>query len=175
RNAKSKPSYALAAAPLEIYDRLSELKMGDVPALGAEERRLLDKAWELKTKTADGKFDEALLLDAMLFASGIEKAEARDRYRELYEKLAVKAAAAVKDAKNNRERGEILMIVLHKAVMNKGYESKQTSFAAIFDAGKFNCVSSTALYYLAGTKLGLDLMPISIPGSGFLPGHAALD
>ncbi|MBI3408940.1 MAG: hypothetical protein HY040_11370 [Planctomycetes bacterium] len=175
KKGQNKPSYGLAQAPLEVYDRLSELKMGDVPALSTEERQLLAKAWELKTKNREGKFDEALLLDAMLFASGIEKADARAKYREHYDKLAAKAREAVKDAKNNRERGETLMTVLHKAAMNKGYESKQTSFATIFDTGKYNCVSSTALYYLVGSKLGLELKAISIPGSGFLPGHAALD
>lgn len=175
KKAQNKSSYGLSAAPLEIYDRLSELKMGDVPALGTEERQLLANALELRSKTTDSKFDESLLLDAMLFASGIENADARAKYREQYDKLAARAAEAVKEGKTNRERGEALMAVLHKTAMNKGYESKQTSFATIFDTGKFNCVSSTALYFLAGTKLGLELKPISIPGSGFLPGHAALD
>jgi tetratricopeptide (TPR) repeat protein len=50
-----------------------------------------------------------------------------------------------------------------------------TTLTAIFDEGKFNCVSSTALYYLVGSRLGLKLKLISIPGAPFQAGHASLD
>src|SRR5262249_43835011 len=135
------------------------------------------KVWELKAKepAAPVKVEEALLLDAMLFASGIEAAEARRKYCEQFDALLAKAREAVKDAKDNRQRGEQLLKFLHAGVMSKGYESGQSSFAAIFDTGKFNCVSSTAMYYLVGTRLGLELRPISIPGSAYLPGHASVD
>ena len=165
----------LSAPPLEVYDRLADLKLGNVPALADGERTLLAKVWDQKSKKAGaGKFDEALLLDAMLFASGVEEEAARGKYREQFAELAAKAAEAVKDAKENRERGELLMKFLHAGVMKSGYEEQQTCLSAVFDSGKFNCVSSTGMYYLLGSRLGLDLRAISIPG-GILSGHAALD
>src|SRR5262249_54178226 len=60
---KGTASYQLAAAPLEIYDRLAELKMGDVPAIGAEEREFLAKRWKLKAERPDDKFDDSQLLE----------------------------------------------------------------------------------------------------------------
>jgi tetratricopeptide (TPR) repeat protein len=170
-------TYALASTPLEIYDRLAGVNMGPVPRLPEDERRLLAKFWELRAKkpTTPVKIEEALLLDAMLFASGIEGAETRRKYRGQFDALLAKAREAVKDAKGPRRRGERLMKFLHDTVMRKGYEGGQTSFAAVFDTGKFNCVSSTAMYYLVGTRLGMELRAISIPGSGFLAGHASLD
>jgi tetratricopeptide (TPR) repeat protein len=47
----------------------------------------------------------------------------------------------------------------------------------VFDTGKFNCVSSSCLYYLVGTRLGLTLQPLVIDGDSFtgMPGHAAVD
>jgi tetratricopeptide (TPR) repeat protein len=168
---------ALPSAPLAIYDRLPALNLGPAPRLPEDERQLLAKVWELKAKepATSVKVEQALLLDAMLFASGIEEAKARRKYREQFDTVLAKAREAVKAAKDDRQRGERLMKFLHAGVMSKGYESGQSSFAAIFARGQFNCVSSTAMYYLVGTRLGLDLRVISIPGNGFLAGHASLD
>src|SRR5438045_1105133 len=80
-SAQTKRTYGLAVAPLEIQDRLSQLKMGDMPALTKEERQLLAKVWDLRSHKGDAKLDDATLLEAMLFASGITKAEARKGYR----------------------------------------------------------------------------------------------
>jgi cell division protein FtsB len=86
-------TYALSAAPLEIYDRLAELKMGTAPRLPDDERKLLAQIWERKAqKPAEAiSLEEAVLLDAMLFASGIEDAEARRKYRAQVDTLAAKA------------------------------------------------------------------------------------
>jgi tetratricopeptide (TPR) repeat protein len=170
-------TYALAFTPLEIYDRLPTLNMGAVPRLSDDERKLLAKIWGQRAKkpTAPLEIDDALLLEAVLFASGIEEFDARDKYGKQFNTLVAKARDTVNDAKHHRQRGEQLMKFLHASVMSKGYEASQTSFANIFDMGQFNCVSSTAMYYLVGKRLGMELRPISIPGSGFLAGHASLD
>jgi tetratricopeptide (TPR) repeat protein len=59
--------------------------------------------------------------------------------------------------------------------MAKGYELSQSSLTGVFDTGKFNCVSSSALYYLLGTRLGLRMDAILIPGEKNGVGHAAID
>src|SRR5258707_7454373 len=123
-------AYRLSAPPLEVYDRLADLKLGSVPALAEDERKLLAKVWDQKSKKAGaGKFDEALLLDAMLFASGVEEEAARRKYHDQYAELVAKATEAVKGAKDNRERGEQLMKLLHAGVMKDGYDEEQTCLA----------------------------------------------
>jgi tetratricopeptide (TPR) repeat protein len=169
-----KPStYPFARPPLEIYEALPDLKVGDVPSISADERKVLQSAWELRSK-GEAKVPDRLLLDALLFASGIEEAAKRDAYRERFEKLVADARDAVKGAKDDRDKGEKIMKFLHGGVMKNKYDADQSSFADIFDSGKFNCVSSSAMYYAVGTRLGLELRPISIPG-GVLAGHASLD
>jgi tetratricopeptide (TPR) repeat protein len=176
-----KREYRLTAPPLEIYDRLSELQLGEVPRLPDEERALLARIWELHAKPGDApaetaaKIDQELLLEAMLSASGVEEPAARKEHRGRFHKLVKEARDAVKDAKDARERGEKLMQFLHAGVMQKGYEEEQTTFAAVFDTGEYNCVSSSAMYFLAGTHLGLELQPVAIPGNQFVAGHASLD
>jgi tetratricopeptide (TPR) repeat protein len=85
------------------------------------------------------------------------------------------ARQATQAAKTSMERGELLMKHLHSTAMKGGYEVKQSSLAVLLETGKFNCVSSTVLYYLVGTELGLKLQPIAIPGGLFISGHTALD
>jgi len=175
----SKPAeYQFKQAPLAIYDALADLKIGEVPAIPADERKLLAAVWQWRIEkkgAAESRPDAAAVIDAMLWSSGIEDQAARSKYREQFEKVVAAAKSAAKDAKNDRERGERLMKVLHDGVMKEGYSLNQTSFAAVFDEGKFNCVSSSAMYLLAGERLGLKIVPISIPGKPFVPGHATLD
>jgi tetratricopeptide (TPR) repeat protein len=169
-------SYALAAPPLEVLGRLPALGLGSAPRLSDDEHKLLEKVWAMRVKKPTAAIeDETLLLDAMLFASGIEEAAAREKYRERFTKLADQAKDAVRDAKDPLERGEQLMQFLHGGVMSKSFKDGQTSLAGVFDTGQFNCVSSTALYYLVGSRLGLQLRAIAIPGLPPLPGHASLD
>src|SRR6185295_13558698 len=81
------------------------------------------------------------ILEAALFASGVESAEARQQYRERFDRLVEQARDAVRGAKTPRERGEKLLRFLHAGVMRNGYEGSQTSLSAVFDTGKYNCVS----------------------------------
>jgi tetratricopeptide (TPR) repeat protein len=167
-------AYRLALPPLTIYDRLPDLKVGDVPALSADERKVLQRGWDLKATRKAATIPNELLLEALLWASAIEDADKRAKYRERFEKLVNDARVTVARSKDARDRGEKLMGFLHAGVMKNGYAEDQSSFAAVFDTGKFNCVSSSALYYAVGSRLDLDLRPFSIPG-GVVAGHAALD
>lgn len=175
----SKPqAYALTRPPLAVYDALPNLMLGEVPPLPQGERELLERVWKWRTENkgaADSRPDPSAVLDAMLWASGVEDAAAREKYREQFEKVVAASEAAVKDAKDLRDRGELLMKSLHAGVMHKGYSLDQTLFSQVFDQGDFNCVSSTAMYLLVGERLGMTLVPISIPGKTNLPGHASLD
>jgi tetratricopeptide (TPR) repeat protein len=167
--------YELAVPPLEIGDRLARAVGESAAAFPADERALLVTCQRLKAKGGAAEADGPLLVDAMLFASGVEAADARRAYRDRFDALLAQARGAVKSAKDDRERGEVLMKCLHDTVLKKGYEAEQSSFAGAFDTGRYNCVSSAAVYYAVGTRLGLKLRGISIPGRPFAPGHASLD
>lgn len=172
-------AYSFASPPLEIYDRLPELEMGSVPPLVEGERKLLEKLWRLQAKKDASysavKVDQADLLEAMLVASDVESPAARMKCREQFEKVVGGARGAVKEGKTDFERGELLLKFLHEGVLSKGYEGEQSSLAAIFESHQYNCVSSSAMYYLVGQRLGLQLRPIAIPGGFFMSGHAALN
>src|SRR2546430_2564097 len=88
---KSSPTYALTLPPLEILDRLGALNLGPAPKLSADERAFLEKVWTFRNQGAGAKLDESLLLDAMLFASGVEDAAVQQRYRQQYLEIVSKA------------------------------------------------------------------------------------
>jgi tetratricopeptide (TPR) repeat protein len=172
------PRCALAEPPLRVYERFLGAGLGPAAPFSEDERRLLEEVWDKRSgrlAEAEARVDEDRLLEAMLFASGVQGRAERQKYRDQFNDLVARARRAVAGSGDNFQRGERLMRFLHKDVMSKGYEAQQTSFTAVFDSNKYNCVSATAFYYLVGTKLGLDLRAISIPGTAPLAGHATLD
>src|SRR5687767_6634145 len=74
---QAKRAYDFAAPPLEIYDRLAEAKIGPVTPLSTEERELLASIWQQTSKGGAERIGDDLLLEALLFASGIESGDAR--------------------------------------------------------------------------------------------------
>ncbi len=78
-------------------------------------------------------------------------------------------------AKTNRAKADLLLRFLHKQVIANGYEADETTLHRVFDTGKYNCVSSSCIFYLVGTRLGLKLQPVLIPGTAYSAGHAAVD
>ncbi len=168
----------LALTPLEIADRLAGLRLGAAGALSAEERGLLVHIGEQVEKTRKAgkiKVDDDLLLDVMLVASGVARAEDRRKYRARFLDVTARARETVGSAGDPHARGEKLMGFLHARVLTKGYAEDQSSLAGVLDTGQFNCVSATATYYLVGSRLGLELQPIAIPGGTNEEGHACLD
>lgn len=173
------PKYPLAIEPLTLLDRLEKEKLGKLTGPGPDERKLLAAVWQTRREKPAVKAEKILdrqgTLDAFLFASGVTESTTRAKYRKQYADLLRDARKEVGAIKSRRDKADKLLRFLHKGVMAKGYEAKQSSLAAIFDTGKFNCVSSAALYHLVGTDLGLELRALSIPGGQFMAGHATVD
>jgi len=111
----------------------------------------------------------------MLAASGVLTETAQAPYIQRLDRLIADARVAVDKGKPETHPGETLMTFLHAGVMHGGYELGQSSFASVFDTGIYNCVSSTAMYYVIGRELNLEMQIISIPGSFFLSGHACIN
>jgi tetratricopeptide (TPR) repeat protein len=171
--AKSGPAYAFAQPPLEFLDRLAKEGGPNLAQLPAAERELLEASW--KGRKLGVAASEKALVDALLFASGVNDSQKHANYRDQFDRLAARAAAALPKEKSSYARGEALVPFLHKDIMKNGYALDQTLWHEVFDSGKFNCVSATAMVYAVGARLGLELQPISIPGDSIMPGHATLD
>jgi HEAT repeat protein len=153
--------YAFKESPARAIDVLNRLKglTGLTIPIAADETALFDDA-------KDGKLDSVALRDALLLASGRTTADERKPYLE---KLDALLAAARTDApeKDPWVRGAKLLTLLHKGPMAKGYESGQTSLSEVLDSGKFNCISSAALYNLLAGQLELDARCVLVPGHAF--------
>jgi len=169
--------YPFPLPPRTILERLGEMQLGEPPAIGAEEWKILDAAWALRDAPAAEKRKpefEQLVVDALLTASGVTTDAARAEYHEKL-KAVVEGARAAVDKGKPEHAGELLMKFLHEGVLKGGYDAAQTSFADIFQSNKHNCVSATAMYYVVGRELGLEMRIIAIPGNRWFPGHACLD
>ncbi len=169
------PKYAFKLAPLEFYDRLDELGMGQPPTIEKEERQILEARWANASKEQPAEITDEQFLDSLIYASGVEKASEVEKLRKAYVQLLEESKQSLKPCKSETERAEKLLAFLHEGVMKEGYDADKTTFAELFEVKKYNCVSSTAIYCILGKTHGLKLQPISVPGSSFQAGHATLD
>jgi tetratricopeptide (TPR) repeat protein len=169
--------YPFANPPLEVYDQLAKAGLGHAEPFSPEDRKLLEELWaahQLTPPKGSPQADDAAVLVHLMVCGGNDP-KARAENLKKFTELVAAAKAATADAKSDRERADRLLRFLHKGVMAKGYEAKHTTLSEAFDTGNYNCVSSSAMYYLVGTRLGLKLQPILISGGPYLAGHAAVD
>lgn len=163
--------YGFAQAPLSFADRLAESKLLPSTVISSDDRQFLEQLWQ--ARLAGKPVTPEQVETAFWIASGVAPADRAD-YQAKFETLVKDAKAATESAKTTSDRGEQLMKFLHGRVMKNGYSADVTTLHEIFDTGKYNCVSSSAIYYLVGTRLGLTLEPLLIEGGFFQAGHAAL-
>ena len=170
--------YPFPTVPRSILERLGEMQLGEPPAIDPAEWKSLEDAWtrrdSLDAEKQTPEYDQ-LVVKLMLAASGVVTEEAQAPYLRKLETLIAGARVAADKGKPETHPGDSLMKFLHGGVMHGGYEFGQSSFASVFDTGIYNCVSSTAMYYVIGRELDLEMQIISIPGGSFLSGHACLN
>jgi hypothetical protein len=176
QNNKTK-KYPFASPPLELYDQFAKAGLGAVEPFSADDRKLLADFWTARTSTPPKELSPAddAAVTLHLLASGVTGAKARAECLKKFTDLVASAQLATANTLSPREKADLLLRYLHKTVMAKGYDAKQTTIASVFDTGKYNCVSSAELYFLVGTRIGLRLQPVLVPGSGVGDGHAAVD
>ncbi len=170
--------YPFPTVPRSILERLGEIKLGEPAVVDSVEWEILEDAWARRdspdTEKQTPEYDR-LVVRLMLTASGVVTEAAQEPYIQKLNTLIADARLAIDKGKPDAHPGESLIQFLHAGVMHGGYELSQSSFAAVFDSGIYNCVSSTAMYFVIGRKLGLKMQIISIPGGSFLSGHACLN
>jgi len=115
----------------------------------------------------NGKLAAWSQAEAILVASGVQEKQRRARYLAQIDQLVAEAKIMIRKGKTVYQQGELLLAWMHKRVLISGYQENQSSFSTLLDTGKFNCVSSSALYGILGQKLGLDIRAIEVPDHTF--------
>lgn len=171
------PNYPFANPPLTVYDKLNKAMLSKPDPFAEGDRAYLADFWAARTATPPKPLPPAddAAVTGHLIASGVSDPKARAAYLKKFTDLVDAAKVATAGGGTSGARADLLLRFVHKGVMSKGYALEQSSLAAVFDTGTFNCVSASCLYYLVGTRLGLKLQPVLIPGAQFVPGHAAID
>ena len=150
------PAVGRERGPLDATLSKKTTERWAAPTCRLEERLFAD--------AADGRLDEFSPLDAALVASGIEDADALDRYRQKAAALADQLRRSENLAGTPRQRVVVVFEFLHQRVLCGGYDLAYTDLRRVLDDGRYNCVSATVLFnYLAG-ELGLDCRGLEMPG-----------
>jgi tetratricopeptide (TPR) repeat protein len=150
--------YTFKESPTQAIKVLERLNR-----LSALDPKITDDEAAVFADVKDGRFQKRSFDEAVLLASGVTDGAKRQAYMKQLDELAEQAAKATADAKTPKEKSEKLLKWLHGGPMSKGYESHQTSVSAILDTGKFNCVSSAALFNIFALRQGLDVRGIEVP------------
>jgi hypothetical protein len=115
------------------------------------------------------------LLTSLLVASGQSDRSELERLRQKYFRLYQELFERVSQENDSLKQAERIMQFLYAKPFSGGYRAEQSSLATLLDTQQYNCVSSSALYYLLGHSLGLDLRVIDIPGTTTMNGHVCLE
>lgn len=158
--------YPFAAEPIECLKKLEMVER----IAGRSEYSVAPYEHEIVAALSKGSISDQQWFDAFLIASGEQRREQHAAHHALLEdfidELEPKLISLPK-----REQGEMILREMHARLMSGGYVEEQSSLATLFESKKFNCVSSTVLYYIVCARLGLKLELLEFPGSLFTIGH----
>ena len=143
------------APGLETLPRVPNVFFGE--ALTGLEQRLFADA-------ADGRLDEHSLLDAALVASGVDRAEALQRYARQRDALVEELRPLISPTQTPRRQAEVVFEFMHRRVLQGGYHIDCTDLRLALDEGRFNCVSASVLFNCLAGPLGLPVCGLEIPG-----------
>lgn len=104
-------------------------------------------------------------LDLALWASGAE-GPALDSARGAARTLVADFLASLPAAAPDAAKAEAALSFLHRTAL-KSYSERQTRLDVLLSGGRFNCVSSAALYLVFATAAGLDVRGVSAPDHAF--------
>jgi tetratricopeptide (TPR) repeat protein len=149
-------SYPFEAPPSEMVRLFREQHL-------VQEDAVADVELELLADAADGQLDEFSFDEALLVASGVVDPADRRRYVARLDQLAAEAEKTVDGAATKLEQGDRLLKFLHAQPMAAGYECNQTDLQMVLDTGRFNCVSSAALFNVLAERLGYKVRAVEIP------------
>jgi hypothetical protein len=152
------PSVLKRSAPTSA--RGVALPQGDpltIPlALTASEQRLFDGA-------EDGRFDEHLLVEAALVASGTENLDEIKFYVDQFAALRSEARRLCESLPDAITKAEAIHRLLHTQLLRR-YDADTTNIATTFNSGVYNCASATLLFVSLAADVGLDIQAFELPG-----------
>ncbi len=111
---------------------------------------------------ADGKFHRLSLEHSVLIASGVSQKELPlylSKIDALYNRMVLQYR--IKNLSDLR-KGFLILSFLHKNVF-KIYDTSATEIQITLNTGRYNCVSSTLLFNILCTRLGLSTMSVEVP------------
>ncbi|MDH3717184.1 MAG: hypothetical protein OES79_03595 [Planctomycetota bacterium] len=119
----------------------------------SETNRLIDDA-------ADGRLDQFKLIDAALIAEGVTDLRRRAAYGDQFRQWAHQLGDVDRPDAPLRQRAAMVLRFLHHNILTGDYDPDATRLATVFQAGQFNCVSSTVLFQAMCQEIELESWPV---------------
>ncbi len=152
--------YDFKESPADAFDVLSKLKGMIELKLSADEKSLFEDA-------KDGKLNDWKLAEGVLIASGVTEKQERTPLLDKIDSHEAIMQTRLQGSLSAFDKGRLLLQYLHTPPTLVEYESRQTDVHTLLNTGKFNCVSSAAIYNVLARRLGLDARTIEVPDHAF--------
>ncbi|HEV2971026.1 MAG TPA: tetratricopeptide repeat protein [Pirellulales bacterium] len=110
-----------------------------------------------------GQFQQFTLIEAALVASGVDRADDLERYRQRYIEWRDQARQISEHEQSPGRRSEALFEFMHGEILTGGYDPRATELMRVFDDGTFNCASATVMFTALATDCGLIVHAVERP------------
>jgi tetratricopeptide (TPR) repeat protein len=131
------------------------------PSLQTDPRALEYARWE-----AERPYSWEEMAEVALWASGAGD-DARARYMARLQSAAAELARSPELPEKVRDRGEFVLSSLHGSLL-KNYSEFQTRLDELLTNGRYNCVSSSVLYMILASSLGLEIRGVMTRDHAFV-------
>jgi tetratricopeptide (TPR) repeat protein len=112
---------------------------------------------------AAGQFRQFTLIEAALVASGVDRPDELERFRQRYVVWRDAARQICRSQKSPERRAELLFDFMHREILTGGYDSRATELTHPFNDGTFNCASATVMFTALATDCGLIVRAVERP------------
>jgi tetratricopeptide (TPR) repeat protein len=119
---------------------------------------------ELFHDLQDGRLDRHDLLSAALIACGVHDPAMLEHYAAVFQQFVERRTAERCVELSPQARAAMLLESLHRELLSGGYDRCCTDLPAVFDQGRFNCVSATILWQCLSERFDLDSTVCELPG-----------
>jgi len=119
---------------------------------------------ELFADAADGRLDRLGLLEAALIAGETFDPQRRAAYRRQFEHAVAELQTSGRVVGTTLDRARAIHEFMHARFLRGGFGEASTTLDAVFDDGRFNCISSLILFRCLADRFQLRCRSVEVPG-----------
>jgi len=161
--------YFLILLFISLYSFLAYSKPSDRIKFYSDELSAIEESFFSDVDSDNNGLNIQSYYDGFLIASSITNESNFLYYKDKIDEIRIRAIENMLEHndKSDYDKGKILLKWLYSSGILKKYYQSATLAGQMLDNGSYNCLSSTILYTLLATELGLNVYAVFTPNHSF--------